>query len=71
MGFEIVHDRLPACLLGLDGIGAFRVERFHDLRLIPLIDESNIHSSSVFHGVADRLIPFAQAAQIEQIMAYE
>lgn len=66
----MVHDRLPACLLELDGIGAFRVERFNDLRLIPLFDESNIHSSSVFHGVADRLMPLHDIVDAAKIKAH-
>jgi hypothetical protein len=41
IGFEIVHNRL----LELDGVGAFRVERFNDLRLISLIDNSNVSVS--------------------------
>ncbi|GGD62081.1 hypothetical protein GCM10010911_19960 [Paenibacillus nasutitermitis] len=32
-------------MLELGGVGAIRVERFNDLRLIPLIDESNVSVS--------------------------
>lgn len=38
-------------MLKLDGVGAFRVERFNDLRLIPLIEESNVSLIDTNHPI--------------------
>lgn len=49
--FEIVHNRLPACLLELNWMRTLCIKRFNDLRFAALIREGDLDPSPICHRI--------------------